>query len=140
MKRIVLSFTMTFGFVVGCADGSKEVVISESAFNDGLNAFDDKQYDEAESMFTHALKVGALNVDSMCEARLKRAKARMELGDFDGAQEDLEFLKEGAPDTTVVLAMQGELALKQGQTDEAKRFYNEARKSDPRLPIPVELR
>jgi|GEM_PF-6605688 len=140
MKPFSIFITLTLCCVVGCADGSKETVVSESAYNDGVNAFNEKQFEDAESMLTEALKIGALNVDSMCDARLKRARSRMELGDLDGAQEDLEFLLEGAPDTTIVLAMQGDLALKQGQTDEAKRLYSEARKSNPSLPIPAELR
>ena len=134
---LVLSVLCLF---IGCGDGGKQVMTSEASYADGVQAFGEKQFEEAEASFSRALNLGALNVDCMCDARLKRAKARIELSDFEGAQEDLDFLMEGAPDTTAALAMSGELALLRGDKDEAKKFYADARKANPRIAIPTELR
>jgi len=126
--------------LAGCTDNAALTVVGETSLDDGLRAFESQEYDESVSLLSKALERGALNADLMCEARLKRALARIELEEYDLAQEDLDFLMEGAPDTSEVLAAMGRLALKQGDIEQAKKHYAEARKINPAILLPSELR
>lgn len=141
MKHYIIGGLAAAVFAIGCdGDASKKVVTSESYYFEGVRAFEEKEFDEAVSQFTRALENGGLQVDSLCDARMKRAKARIELEEFDEAKEDLEFLLEGAPDTSAVLATLGDLSVKQKELEDAKRYYQLARKENPRIVVPPELR
>jgi tetratricopeptide (TPR) repeat protein len=139
---------MLFGTLVslllvmsGCSARLDTLTIAgESSYEDGLQAFADKDYAEAVECFSRALERGALNADLMCDARLKRAQARVELEEFDAAHEDLEFLLEGAPDTTVILTTMAGMAIKQGMKDQARDYYQQARKINANVAIPPEFR
>lgn len=138
----LLSCIAMFGVLLaaGCSEPGAKTVVGESSFDDAVRAFEEKDYGEAVVMFSYALEKGSLNADLMVDARLMRAKARIELGEFDNAQEDLDFLMEGAPDPAAVLETLGVLALKQGQIEKAKSYYQEAIKTNPKLVLPPELR
>ena len=81
--RIISSLLLC---LAGCTDTAALTVVGETSFDDGLRAFESQEYDESVTMFSRALERGALNADLMCEARLKRALARIELGEYDQAQ------------------------------------------------------
>ena len=139
--NIVSSFVLLGSLlVVGCSEPGAKTVIGESSFDSGLQAFEEKDYSEAVILLSRALENGSLNADLMCDARLMRAKARIELSEYDEAQEDLDFLMEGAHDIASVLATKGLLALKQGQKEQATRYYQEARKMNSKIVLPPELR
>ena len=125
---------------LGCNESAKQVAQGESFYSDGLAAFEQKEYADAEKYLSESLEKGHLNADLRCEAKLKRAMARIELETYEAAREDLEFLLEGAPNTSEVLTTLGKLAMKEGNNEEAKRCFQEAKKRDPKLVIPVELR
>ena len=140
MKLQILFCLTVFISLLGCNEGSKQVAQGESSFSEGLDLFEQKEFADAETYFSESLEKGHLNPDLMCEARLKRAKSRIELENYEGAREDLEFLLEGAPNTSEVFATLGKLAMKEGNNDEAKRCFQEAKKQDSQLVIPMELR
>lgn len=140
MNRVMRTAVVAIVMLIGCADDGTKTQLGESSLEDGIRAFEAQDYEAAVGYLSEALNNGALNVDLMCDARLKRAQARIELDEWDEASEDLEFLMEGAPDTAEVLATMGQLARKQGQLDQAKQHYREARKMNPRIVVPQELR
>jgi uncharacterized protein HemY len=137
--RVALAYFVV-AFCLGCESSSNQVATGESSLELGLTAFREKEFSDAERLLSDSLEKGSLNADLMSEAKLARAIARIELDDFDGAREDLEFLLEGAPNVVEVLVTLGRLAIKEGNNDEAKRFFHDAKKQDPKLVIPPELR
>jgi predicted negative regulator of RcsB-dependent stress response len=126
----------------GCKKGlsKTKVTDSESSFDAGVAAMEQKNYQEAAKQFTQALDTGGLNADLRSDALLKRAKAYIELKEFDKATADLNEVEPHAPDVALVHQLRGDLYLGQSKKAEARKEYDQARKFNPKIAIPTELK
>ena len=95
------------------------------------------KWEEALPNFDKAL-AGGLSVDQYCEALLGRAIARANTGKFDDALVDLEQAERGSPNPEEVYAVRGYVLLKKGDKAGATAAFNEARRINPRVVIPMD--
>ncbi|MDE7292507.1 MAG: tetratricopeptide repeat protein [Treponemataceae bacterium] len=87
-----------------------------------------ERYDEAEKAFEKALEFGA---DANSETYNEIALCLMAKGDFSGAKENLLRALSLAPESTKIISNLGYVALRQGDTDEARKYFASALEFDP---------
>ncbi|MFP4183778.1 MAG: XrtA/PEP-CTERM system TPR-repeat protein PrsT [Halorhodospira sp.] len=69
--------------------------------------------------------------------RLSRGSLRLELGDLEGAQQDAEFVREGAPDHPGGHFLAGLVAFQQDRRDEARQRFESALSQHSRYRAPM---
>jgi tetratricopeptide (TPR) repeat protein len=116
---------------------ARETAEQQSAFDTGVAAIENADYGTAEREFTFAIERSLLLADQQEQGYLLRAKARMELGDFAGAEADLDWLDQRATNLDAVWIARGELLRKKGDDTGAAQAFQEARKINPRVAVPV---
>lgn len=89
---------------------------------------------------TTALDSGLLLAELVDDALLVRAKCLAAEGRFDDALADLDEAGRGADDLSVVHAARGDVLLKKGDMGLAKAEYAMAKKMNPKVEVPAELR
>jgi Flp pilus assembly protein TadD len=112
---------------------------SEQAFQLGRDAFESKDYEGASRHFDAALNQQGLNADLTAEALMMRAKANIQLGRSTEAMRDLEEVGKGPAPREEVLAAKGDVAILQGDLNEARRLYSKAQKLNPAVKLPEKL-
>lgn len=126
---------------VGCArdQNAAKTRSSEQEFQLGREAFEKKDYDEATRHLDVALRQQGLNADLAAEALMMRAKANIQLGRSTEALRDLEEVSKGPALREDVLATRGDVAILQGDLEEARRLYSKAQKLNPAVKLPETL-
>lgn len=122
----------------GCSDEpSTEFRRSQvMAYENAVESYESKDFDEAEKQLTIALTETTLHIDQLETAFLMRARVRIELDRLDEAAEDLDLLEQGAANMDDVWIVRGELYQKQGDADAAKLAFQEAKKINPKAAVP----
>ena len=116
------------------------IATSQLSYDEALVAFDEGNFEQAESGLTNAISNGGLDADLIADALLKRAIARRELGRLDEALADVEQAAPGAGDLSVVHQIRGDIKLAQNDIAAAREEYTEARKLNPQIPWPAALK
>ena len=84
--------------VCGCgaeqADPGKTAA-SQQLLRTGDDAFQAKKYADAIKAYDETIKTGVLQPDVLADTYVKRAACRIELGDLDGAADDLAQAERG---------------------------------------------
>jgi predicted negative regulator of RcsB-dependent stress response len=126
---------------VGCARDQNAATTrsSEQAFQLGREAFERKNYDEATRHLEAALLQQGLNADLTAEALMMRAKSNIQLGRPTEALRDLDEVSKGPAPREDVLAAKGDVAILQGDLEEARRLYSKAQKLNPAVKLPEKL-
>jgi Flp pilus assembly protein TadD len=126
---------------LGCARDQTAAVTqsSEQAFQLGRDAFESKDYESAARHFDAALLQQGLNADLTAEALMMRAKANIQLGRTSEAMRDLDEVGKGPAPREEVLAAKGDIAILQGDLNEARRLYAKAQKLNPAVKLPEKL-
>lgn len=105
---------------------SRQTAAQEFAL--GVEAFDNRSYDEAAQHFTAALEQGGLNPDLYADAIAKRAVCYGAAARYDEALADLSKLEAGAPNLDVVYSARSFVLKKQGKVAEANAALAMARR------------
>ena len=87
-----------------------------------------ERYDEAEKAFEKTLEFGA---DANSETYNEIALCLMAKGDLSGAKENLLRALSLAPESTKIISNLGYVALRQGDTGEARKYFASALEFDP---------
>lgn len=141
-RALLLIAVLVAAHLVGCAaqvDPSR-IQTSQEDFDNGMQAFAVDDFDGARDAFTKVINAGGLTPDAIAEAYLLRAEACIRLNDLETARNDLQAVEQAAPDLARWYALVGQLELAAGNLDAGKAAYGEARKIDPKLPLPEQLR
>lgn len=127
--------------LVGCSGGraASTTQSSEQAFQLGRDAFEAKNYDEAVRQLDDALLRKGLNADLAAEALMMRAKANIQLKRPKEALRDLTEVSLGPAPREDVLAAKGDVAMLEGNLDEARRLYGKAKQLNPAVVVPEKL-
>lgn len=136
-----LSLLVVVVCLVGCS-GSRAASTtqsSEQAFQLGRDAFEAKNYDEAVRKLDDALLRKGLNADLAAEALMMRAKANIQLNRPKEALRDLAEVSLGPAPREEVLAAKGDVAILEGNLDEARRLYAKAKQLNPAVALPEKL-
>ncbi len=136
----LLALTIT---AVGCSrswEPSAAAVTANTAATDGLAALEKKDWKTAEELLTTAINAGVLSGDQYEAILLGRARARIELGEYASAADDLLPLEFEAAALDQVLMLKCELALRQKNLIVAQHAYEQAKKINPKLPKPDGLK
>lgn len=142
-RRAILAIGATACGLAGCGGGAvpeKVVAETQSDFNDGMIAVDDKDYETAVSRLTDAINGAGLNPDLLSAAYLERAHAYLELGKYEKAAQDLDDVEPYASDPARVHELRGELYLRQSNREKALAEYTQARRFNPKIALPQELK
>jgi tetratricopeptide (TPR) repeat protein len=125
----------------GCGDTATvaQRQSSQSAFDAGVKAFDSGHFSDAEFQFTAAIDAGQLVPDMYCDAFIRRAIARAEIGQTEAALADLDTIARDAPDLDRVHAARARVYLRMGNRDQAASEFQLATKINPRLEKPEGL-
>jgi len=133
MLRNALSAAL-FVALTGCggkvASTSREA--ASKAYHQGFAEFEQRNYQSALNSLTMAIDAGWLNPDLAVDALAKRAVANAALGNFDGANADLERMK-NAPDQALFWAANAFVLTKRGKTSEAAAALRQAKQLNPTL-------
>lgn len=126
---------------VGCArdQNAAKTRSSEQELQLGREAFERKDYDEATRHLDVALRQQGLNADLAAEALMMRAKSNIQLGRATEALRDLDEVSKGPAPREDVLATRGDVAILQGDLEEARRLYSKAQKLNPAVKLPKTL-
>jgi hypothetical protein len=126
---------------VGCQSTVSPVKLrdSEAAYDAGIAALGNKDWATAESELSEALSGPGLQPDLHELALLARVRARVELGNLEGAAADIAVLEQGAAAMDQVLSLKSQLLLKQGDAAAAKQTFLDAKKLNPKLAAPAGL-
>jgi hypothetical protein len=124
--------SLLFLTAIGCGDNTgvptSAGIATRDSFAEGLQAADEQDWATADSKLTKAIQGTGLQADDVEQALCARAKARIELEQFDDAETDLLELKSGAGEMDRVYLLECEWALKKGDNVEAKLAFEKARK------------
>ena len=132
-------------FLLSCGCSSEQIpsssiAASQSSYDEGIAAFEASDFSTADAGLTNAISNSGLDPDQMADALLKRAVARKELGQLEEALADVAAAEPGAPDLSVVYQIRGNIRIAQGDLAAAKQNYAEAKKLNPRIQLPAELK
>lgn len=94
-----------------------------------------ERWDDAKSALEQCLACGGQNTDTCNELSI----CLMELGEYAGAKQQLMRAMEIEPENTKIMSNMGYLALKQGDTAEALRFFTAVLEFDPDDRIALEV-
>lgn len=106
------------------------------ALESAVSAYEEGDAATAEQLVTQALTETALNADQVESAYLLRAKARIEIEDYEGAQEDLDLVEQYATNPEELLVVKGQLLAKQGDQAGAELAFRNAKKLNSNVTIP----
>jgi len=123
--------------ITGCSGATRQMQSQQMALEAAQSAFEKQDFAEADQHLTLALKDSTLRADLLEDAYLMRARARIELQNFDGAAADLEWLKDHAANLDVVYVTRSQLLSKNGDEAGAQAALAEARKLNPKIQIPT---
>ncbi len=126
----------------GCGNGpASESTVSqtEAGYETGLKAFEEGDFNSAESTLAAAISNGTLQPDLTESAIRTLARARVALGKLPEAEADLKQLQAGAMEMDQFWVAMAELELKKGNNAEAKKAIQQARTTNPRLVLPKPL-
>jgi len=116
--------------LVGCG-GSKEIAdrrAQASALADeGLAAFQNRDYATAIAKLSDPVEHGGLNVDAYCDAAVKLAVAYAHEGKYAEADALLTKLEQGAPNLDQIFAARSFLLKKQGKAADSRVMLAKAR-------------
>lgn len=122
--------------ITGCSSGdagNPELRRSaEESQQQGIELVEQGDYQGAYDELSTAI-TGGLNADLYSEALVYHAVAATHLGKFEEAQKNFETLEQGATNLDEVFAAQSFFHLKQGNQSEAKKYWNQARRINPRV-------
>ena len=128
--------------LAGCGNGpASESTVSqtEAGYETGLKAFEEGDFNSAESTLAAAISNGTLQPDLTESAIRTLARARVALGKLPEAEADLKQLQAGAMEMDQFWVAMAELELKKGNNAEAKKAIQQARTTNPRLVLPKPL-
>ncbi|MCI0333059.1 MAG: hypothetical protein L0228_07540 [Planctomycetes bacterium] len=133
MQRYCLRVALVVS-LVGCGGGTTSVsrVEANAAYQEGVAALDERNYQAALDKLTIAADSGWLNPDFAVDAIAKRAVANAALGNFTVAGVDLDRIQ-SAPDQSIVLAAKAFVLQKQGRTAEAGYALKQAKRLNPAI-------
>ena len=124
----------------GCKDKAADpqiFVSAQTALEEGLTAYKNKDYQAAVASFDQALAAGGLLPDLYSEALLKRAECNGRLGNFDLAHVDLDKAARGG-DMAEVHRVRSFVFQKEGRTTESKAELSKARQINAGIKAIVE--
>ena len=136
-----MSLLVVAACLIGCSGGrtASTTQSSEQAFQLGRDAFEARNYDEAVRQLDDALLRKGLNADLAAEALMMRAKANIQLNRPKEASRDLVEVSLGPVPREEVLAAKGDVAILEGNLDEARRLYAKAKQLNPAVVLPEKL-
>jgi tetratricopeptide (TPR) repeat protein len=146
VKRILkgaVLVTSTFGipWAVGCGDAAisqTTVATAQEAFDRGSAELEVGQFEAARASFDSALTHGGLNADVYVEALLNRSIALSAIGQYDGAEVDIDLAEQGATDIDQVHLARAFLFQRKGDQAAADRELAEARRINPKAKLPLQ--
>ncbi len=128
MNRIFL-LTLLASFCGCSGSGTTETEdkrqTAAAAYENAQTAFTSKDYAKAKEAYDIALK-GGLYSDLIGPARVRQAVCLAELGDIDGAMQEIIALEGGAPNIDEVLSAKSYILAKQGKAAESKAAWAQA--------------
>lgn len=134
---------ITLVTVAGCGATTASPQAGRSASvakDEGMAALEKKDWKAAEESLTKALSLNVLSGDQYEEAVLGRVRARLELGEYAAAKEDLTPLEFQASSMDQVMLLKCRLALSQNDVASAQAAFAEAKKFNSKLPKPEGLK
>ena len=140
--QFVLLLALVTMLPSGCsspAASSSQFSSAEAAFEAARVAFEKQDYTTAEASIKTALEAGTLQPDLVESALLLRARSYIQLGKLPEAESELQQLQANAANLDQVWLAIAELKLKQNNPTSARDAVREARKANPRIPIPPNL-
>lgn len=142
-KRPLTAVLVALFVLSGCSDdrgGLPEETTAEGLIEKGLADAEAGNCEAAVGEITAALGSGRLNVDLVDDALLARARCLAEQGNFDAAIDDINEAVQGAGDVSAVHATRGFVLLKRGDKDAARKEYDIAKRKNPKIEVPSDLR
>jgi len=125
------------GMLLGCGDKTQKTAerreVAGQAYDEALDAFQNRDFAGARELFTQAIEVDALHGDRIAPAHIMRAVSAAHEGDFAAAHDDLDRMEGGAPEMDQVHAARSFVFAQEGKANEARAAWNEARKFNPRV-------
>ena len=140
-QLLLVILIVTFG--LGCTDrrgGVPYNASAESLVEQGIAAAEKGDWETAIDFLTAGLESGRLAVDFVSQALVARARCQAALGKLDLASADLDEAEPGIEDVSELHAARGDLWLTRGDLKNAKAEYERARKLNPRIAIPNEIK
>ena len=139
--RFLTGSLFLISILFGCgsgADGGK-TSFSEASVENGLKAFEQRDWEKAELELSTAIDNGGLQPD-MAEAAIRSlAVSRVHLGKLAEAEADLQKLEQGAMEMDLFWLASAELAFKKGDSASAKKSIAEARRVNRSVKLSEEL-
>lgn len=140
-RKLLLLGVSCLPFLIasGCQSSSAkptEIARSESAYEQGANAFKSGNYSLACDEFTKAIDAPGLNPDLLIDALLKRSRCLSELREFDNAEIDVDRAEKAASEMDKVFLARSFLLKKQGDSAGARAEFEKARQIDPQAVQP----
>jgi len=122
--------------LTGCG-GSSEIADrrqqASALADEGLTAFQNRDYATAVAKLSDPVDHGGLNVDAYCSAAVKLTVAYAHEGKYAEAEALLGKLEQGAPNLDEVYAARAFLLAKQGKAGEARTALAKARQFNRRI-------
>ena len=110
---------------------------AQGAYDEALEALEAHDYGLARRRLDTAIEGAGLRPDQYVDAYFQRTICLAQLGEFDAAEKDLEFLAQGAPEMERVHVARSFVLRKQGRQAEADAEMSRARAINATVqPIP----
>jgi hypothetical protein len=139
--RFLTGALFLISILCGCGSGTDggQIAFSEAAVENGLKAFEQRDWEKAELELSTAIGNGGLQPDIAETAIRSLAVSRVHLGKLAEAEADLQALEQGAMEMDLFWVANAELALKKGDSAAAKKALTEARKVNRAVKLSDEL-
>jgi Flp pilus assembly protein TadD len=117
---------------VGCGSNSEKLassrLASQQAFAEGMTAFNNGDYADAELKLTAAIDLKGLNPDSYCDALIRRAACWAAAGKYDEALTELKSQESSGGPPDLIDVARSFVYRKQGKLGESRAALAKARK------------
>jgi hypothetical protein len=139
--RLLTCALVLISIVTGCGSGTDggQISFSEATVENGLKAFEQRDWQKAELELSTAIGNGGLQPDIAEAAIRSLAVSRVHLGKLAEAEADLQTLKQGAMEMDLFWLASAELAVKKGDSAAAKKAIAEARELNRSVKLSEEL-
>ena len=124
---------LLFCSLVGCGRGTSPAVVetrlsAQQAYDEGVEAFQSKDFSTAEQRLTEALEAGGLYSDLFDLARARQVVAMAAQGKIEEAQAALAIFEANALEKDLVFSTRSYVLRKQGKKKESKAAWARARR------------
>ena len=131
--RTLCTFAFLLILICGCGPDTPSSIVearmsAQTAYDEGIKAFEQKDYSLAEEKLTKALSIGNLYSELIDDARAKRIVSLAAQDKLDEAVKALQELKEDAVQQELVYLAHSYVLKKQGALRKSKQAFAKARK------------